>query len=145
MTHIHNQKKFTVKLTNWSESRDELRHIRQHVFIEEQAVPVSLEWDEHDQDAIHILVQDTNGQAVGTARLLNDGHIGRMAVLKDWRDQGVGSAMLQVLLEYCESHQLSPFLDAQTHAIGFYKKSGFKIMGTEFLDAGIPHHHMILE
>lgn len=145
MTYTNDQTNFTIMMTNWSESRDELRRIRQQVFIEEQAVPIALEWDEHDRDAVHILVHDTNAHAIGTARLLNDGHIGRMAVLKDWRDQGIGTAMLQVLLEYCVSHQLPPFLDAQTHAIGFYKRSGFKTMGAEFQDAGIPHHHMILE
>lgn len=145
MTHTNNQTNFTIKMTSWPESENELRRVRQQVFIEEQAVPVALEWDEHDQDAVHILAQDTHNHAIGTARLLNDGHIGRMAVMKDWRDRGIGTAMLQVLLEYCEHHQLSPFLDAQTHAIGFYKKFGFKTIGAEFLDAGIPHRHMIRE
>jgi len=143
MTQAKQKQAFTIIRTNWLASENALRSIREQVFIVEQNVPEALEWDEYDGDAIHILVQDGDNKPIATARLLTDGHIGRMAVLSPWRRQGVGTAMLRVLLEYCREKNMNPYLDAQTHALGFYEKMGFKTMGDEFLDAGIPHRRMI--
>lgn len=84
---------FQVRTADWSKDRDTLSMIRRRVFIQEQHVPEDMEWDEHDSEALHFLVLDTGGKAVGCARLLPNGHFGRMAVLPDWRHQGVG--------EYC--------------------------------------------
>jgi len=144
MTQANQQHEFTIARTNWLESERALRNIRQQVFIDEQRVPEALEWDEYDGDAIHILAQDGDNRPIATARLLADGHIGRMAVLSPWRRRGVGTVMLQRLLEYCREKNLEPYLDAQTHALGFYEKMGFKTEGDEFLDAGIPHRRMII-
>jgi len=135
---------YLISVVTWQQHEIALRTIREQVFIREQAVPEALEWDGMDENAIHILVRHSSGQAIATARLLNDGHIGRMAVLPDYRQQGVGSAMLRALLKVCQQHQLQAYLDAQTHALGFYQKMGFKTQGSEFMDAGIPHYRMIL-
>lgn len=145
MTVIREHRHFSINICSWTESKDELRHIREAVFIEEQGVPVKLEWDEYDPDATHVLVRDSKQHAIATARLLADGHIGRMAVLKSWRHQGIGSAMLHTLIAVCQDKQLTPFLDAQIHALEFYEKNGFVSVGDEFMDAGIPHKRMLLE
>ncbi len=138
------QTAFTVSWVSWQQAEADLRSIREHVFIQEQQVPVALEWDGLDADCQHLLAQDSDGQAIATARLLMDGHIGRMAVLPQWRKRGVGTALLTELLRYCRQHHLDPFLDAQNHALEFYRKMGFIAVGDEFLDAGIPHHKMIM-
>jgi predicted GNAT family N-acyltransferase len=145
MSRVDKKQAFTITRTTWRESEPVLRSIRQQVFIDEQCVPKDLEWDEYDNDAIHILVQDSDDQPIATARLLADGHIGRMAVLTPWRRRGIGRAMLETLLQYCREKNLKPYLDAQTHALGFYEKMGFNMTGDEFLDAGIPHRKMILD
>lgn len=137
-------KHYTVALTTWHDSQEALRQVRETVFIREQHVPVELEWDGEDENCIHALALDANGDPIGTGRLLLDGHIGRMAVLPEWRDLGVGTSILMELLHYCKEHQLHPHLDAQTHATGFYRRLGFQEQGDEFMDAGIPHRHMIL-
>jgi predicted GNAT family N-acyltransferase len=120
--------------------------LRRRVFIEEQNVPEHEEWDAADASATHIAAIFHNGekyQLIGCARLLNDGRIGRMAVLKKWRGRGVGSALLQFTLGLARRMQLeSVSLNAQTHAIGFYQRYGFIIDGEEFIDAGIPHRRM---
>lgn len=144
MTLSDTQQNVSIITCTWSEYKDELRGIRETVFIEEQHVPVDLEWDTHDQDALHLLVRDSNQQAIATARMLSDGHIGRMAVLKPWRKQGIGTAMLRTLIRICQDKQLIAHLDAQVHAIGFYTKLGFVTSGDVFIDAGIPHKRMYL-
>ena len=104
---------------------------------------MALEWDGEDARAFHLLAVSDGGDPIATARLLATGQIGRMAVLPAWRGRGVGRAMLIRLLEHIERNHLpSPFLHAQTSALGFYAKLGFVAEGERFMDAGIPHVHM---
>ena len=133
---------FTVQQTEFYTTPG-IKSVREQVFIQEQHVPEELEWDEHDTKAVHVVAYDTDDQVIGTARLLADGHIGRMAVLEPSRKNGVGSAMLKKLLLLAQQQNLSKvFLHAQTSAIGFYEHHGFRTLGEEFLDAGIPHRYM---
>jgi len=137
---------FTVHLANWQTDGPALHAIRETVFIHEQQVPVELEWDEFDASCLHALALDSAGNPVGTARLLPDGHIGRMAVLREWRGHGVGSALLLWLLaEAKERHLQQVVVNAQTYAVGFYTKFDFQTAGEEFIDAGIPHVRMVLQ
>jgi predicted GNAT family N-acyltransferase len=133
----------TLHPTTWAKNKTELALVRRLVFIEEQHVPKELEWDEHDETCHHILVTDNHNNPVATGRIKPDGHIGRMAVLKSWRNQGVGSAVLNALLEYAIKNKMqSVYLHAQTTAIPFYEKHGFMVCSDEFMDAGIPHKTM---
>lgn len=127
----------------WPGDEASIRAIREQVFVREQQVPAELEWDGKDADCVHLLAYDMDGKAVGTARMQADGHIGRMAVLADWRGQGIGGALLQMLIERAAAHQLAEvFLHAQTQAAGFYHQHGFIAVGDEFEEAGIPHVRM---
>lgn len=135
---------YTIRIANWQDDSHYLRIVRETVFIKEQKVPVELEWDEYDSSCLHILAIDKRGWPIGTARLISDGHIGRMAVLKEWRGKGVGGAMLRRLLDEAEKQHLQRVvLHAQTVAVGFYRKFEFQVTGEEFLDAGIPHVKMV--
>lgn len=120
--------------------------LRRRVFVEEQNVPEQEEWDAADASATHVAAIFHTGekyQLVGCARLLADGQIGRMAVLKKWRGRGVGAALLQFTIGLARRMQLEKVsLHAQTHAIGFYQRYGFTVDGEEFIDAGIPHRKM---
>jgi len=119
--------------------------VREQVFIVEQHVPDRLEWDGYDTHAVHLLARDKAGNPIGTARMLGNGHVGRMAVLPPWRGQGVGTALLKTIVATAKSVGMPQVrLDAQTHAIGFYEQHGFVAEGDEFMDAGIPHRHMTL-
>lgn len=136
---------FTVELVDWHARRSELQAIRRVVFVDEQGVPEELEWDEMDARCHHVLAFSPNGIAIGTGRLLPDGHIGRMAVLKPWRGRGVGSAILGALMKRARKEGFEAVrLHAQTHAVGFYAKHGFAVVGDEFMEAGIPHRVMTL-
>lgn len=132
-----------MRTASWQQDLALLQDLRRTVFIMEQQVPESLEWDEFDAVSRHALALDANGHAIGTGRLLPDGHIGRMAVLHEWRGQGVGGAILEFLVDCARRRgDTDLHLNAQTHAIGFYERHGFVTHGDEFPDAGIPHRRM---
>lgn len=141
---------WTIRVADWLDEADQraIRAIREQVFIIEQNVPAELEWDGLDEECLHLLAIHPKHGALATSRLYYDSHtdqahIGRMSVLQDWRQQGIGKAMLDSLIEHADMQQLGCLeLNAQTHATHFYQKSGFGIYGDEFLDANIPHYHM---
>jgi predicted GNAT family N-acyltransferase len=136
---------FRIQTASWVKDKKDLIRIRTQVFINEQMVPPDLEWDGYDQDSWHVLATSADGEAIGTARMLYDGHIGRMAVLPEFRNKGVGSALLKALLNIAKQQGVNEvFLHAQTRAVAFYQKHGFTITSDEFMDAGIPHVTMRL-
>ena len=136
---------FTLEVTDWATSRNELFDIRREVYIVEQAVPPELEVDEHDPECVHVLARDEGGRPIGTGRLLDDGHVGRVAVVASWRRRGVGAAVVRRLLELARERGMPETVaDAQVQAIGFYERLGFRAEGDEFMDAGIPHRRMRL-
>lgn len=133
-----------IELARWSAAQAEARRIRFAVFVEEQGVPADIELDEWDAQSLHALAFHEN-LAVGTGRLLPDGHIGRMAVLKPWRGRGVGAALLRRLIQAArERGDAEVALSAQVHALGFYRAHGFTAQGEVYEEAGIPHQAMRL-
>lgn len=131
-----------LREVGWADGGDKLAAIRRRVFIEEQHVPEALEWDDLDGGALHLLAF-VDGNPVGCARLLPGGRIGRMAVLPEWRRQGVGGALLQALIASARRQGLQQVtLSAQVHAIPFYQHHGFSICSDSYPDAGIPHRDM---
>lgn len=132
-----------IRLADWKKDQAALRRIREAVFIAEQAVPAELEWDADDASAVHFLALEGE-YPMGTARLLPDGHIGRVAVLKDWRGLKVGDKLMHAVIEEAEKRGLKQqMLSAQVHASSFYERFGFSVVSDEFLDAGIPHVDMV--
>lgn len=136
----------TIRVTDWARDEARLSCIRRAVFIDEQGVPEDLEWDADDAGAMHLLALDGAGQAIGCARLLPDGHIGRMAVLPPWRGRGVGRALLAAAVEAARMNGHTVLrLSAQTHAADFYARAGFVAIGAEYEEAGIPHVAMRMD
>lgn len=138
-------KTITIEQVSWESHAARIRPIRQAVFINEQHVPVELEWDGLDEHCIQLLAYD-NDQPVGTTRMTGAGKIGRMAVLKSWRRHGVGSALLQQMISIARQANLPEVvLDAQVYAMPFYASFQFQPYGDEFMDAGIAHRKMRLQ
>ena len=128
---------------SWSAYQRELYDIRYRVFVVEQQIPEELEQDEQDPVSQHILARTAGGLAVGTGRLLPDGHIGRVAVLADWRRYGIGRQLMEHLIELArqQGHK-TVHLNAQISAQAFYTRLGFHSEGEPFQEAGIPHQSM---
>ena len=137
-----------VEIVKWIDEHESLKMIRQKVFIEEQKVTSQLEWDGMDEEAIHFLAFK-NEKAIGCARAFvieNYMQLGRMAVLKKYRGEGVGTALIEKAITTAKLNQLSAiYISAQCQAINFYKKFGFEITSDIYLDAEIQHRDMKLE
>ena len=132
-----------LSLGDWASQQGGAKPVRHEVFVVEQKVPLDMEWDEMDDVSLHAVVYGNDGQPIATGRLLPDGHIGRMAVVKGMRGDGIGGLVLQALMEQARErgdHEVA--LSAQTHAEAFYERYGFSRRGEEFMEAGIPHIEM---
>jgi len=131
---------FAITETDWAHDATRLAAIRRTVFIDEQGVPEDMEWDEFDEASVHFLATADDGAPIGCARLLPDAHLGRMAVLPDWRGCGVGRALLEAAQDTARrrGHTMLQ-LSAQTHAAEFYARAGFVAVGDAYQEAGIPH------
>jgi len=136
---------FTVHLISWHDGEPLLRAIREKVFMQEQNVSAELEWDGLDEVCHHALALSANGEAIGCGRITPDGHIGRVAVLPEWRRKRIGSAILELLVDYARSqHFVQIELNAQVQALPLYKRFGFEEEGEVFMEANIPHRKMTL-
>lgn len=134
---------FTIRACNWIGCASALRKVRHEVFVVEQHVPEVLEWDDADAHAIHALAEDPNGLAIGCARLLPDGHIGRVAVTREWRGRHVGEGLLLRLIDEAQRRgDARAIVNAQVAAMPFYERYGFVVTGDEFEEAGIAHRVM---
>jgi len=134
---------FKVRIADWDQDREALQAVRHVVFVVEQGVPEELEWDAADPESRHV-VAESGGLAIGTGRLLADGHIGRLAVLEPWRGRGVGKALFELLVQMAEmqGHRRIA-LNAQVRAQAFYLRFGFVAQGEPFMEAGIEHIAMV--
>ncbi|MBM7699936.1 GNAT family N-acetyltransferase [Kurthia huakuii] len=124
--------------------------IRTQVFVNEQNVPIDEEIDAFDVvggECTHLLIENDTGEAVGTGRVrLIDkyGKIQRVAVLKNFRQYGIGRVIILELEKLAAAQGATAAkLDAQVHAIGFYEKLGYDVQSEVFLDAGIEHVLMV--
>ena len=137
-----------IEIVKWIDGLSQLKNIREKVFIQEQKVTHQLEWDGMDEKAIHFLVFNDKA-AIGCARAIvikDHMQLGRMAVLKEYRGQGIGGALIEKAMTIAKLNQLSAiYISAQCHAIDFYKKFGFEVTSDIYLDAEIPHRDMTLD
>lgn len=120
--------------------------LRRAVFVEEQQIDEAEEWDDLDGEAIHFLAFH-DGRPVGTARMLIRGDtakIGRVCVLAAQRGTGLGADLIRAAMDHARGLPgiTRARLSAQTHALGFYERLGFRAFGTEYKDAGIAHRDM---
>lgn len=136
---------FHVEVRDWvnASEREALLAVRDAVFVLEQRVPVELDRDEDDPLSVHVLARALDGTPIGSGRLAPDGRIGRMAVVGGWRGRGVGTMLLQTLLELARTRKFeSVTVHAQQDAAPFYLRHGFEQEGEPFEEAGIAHVHM---
>ena len=139
---------FKIISGTWADLAKDAEIIRRAVFIQEQNIAEQDEWDAQDTISHHFVVyviEQGASHAIATARLLANNSIGRVAVLKSYRGQGVGrKLMLSIIAQAKQEQRNFLTLSAQVHAIAFYQSLGFSVQGEEYLDCGIPHLDMSL-
>jgi len=138
--------KLSYKLVAGDRELEGAFEIRRQVFVEEQGISEDLVFDEHDGEALHMVVKDGQ-RVIGTARVLfladNQAKLERMAVLRPFRHKGIGKGIVSFLNEELRNRQLEQVvLHAQYGVVAFYKSCGFEELGLPFWEAGIKHMKM---
>ena len=129
---------------DWAIDSAAIRAVRNEVFSVEQGISAALDFDGRDHECVHVLARLEDGTPVGTARMLPDGHVGRIAVTKPWRGRGVGSSLVEHLCEAAGERGLGRvYLHSQVQAAGFYAGLRFEARGDAFVEAGIEHVLMV--
>ena len=136
-----------IRLGAWAQLGEAASRVRTEVFVQEQQIPLEMEWDEDDATALHAVAYNRLGMPVATGRLLQHGpdvaRIGRMAVSRVLRGSGLGRDILQALMQAARQRgDRTVVLHAQRSAEGFYRQLGFEGQGEPFEEAGIPHLEM---
>ncbi|WP_029524899.1 YbgC/FadM family acyl-CoA thioesterase [Polaromonas glacialis] len=136
-----------VKLGDWAELGLAAAGIRGLVFVQEQGIALESECDEADRSALHAVAFNALGQGIATGRLVSQGNalgkIGRLAVHRALRGEGIGQAVLKALVGAARQrgdHEV--MLHAQRSAEGFYLREGFMVRGEPFMEAGIAQREM---
>ncbi|MGA9467325.1 MAG: GNAT family N-acetyltransferase [Exiguobacterium marinum] len=122
------------------------RQVREVVFIQEQGIDASLEYDDLDDVCTHV-VGLLDSEPVTTARLRpidsNIGKVERVATIQSARGHGYGKDVMNEVERVAKHRGLGELrLGAQLTALPFYEKLGYEAFGDEFLDADIPHRMM---
>jgi predicted GNAT family N-acyltransferase len=139
----------TLSLGSWAELKADAAPLRNQVFVQEQGVPVDMEWDEFDPLSLHAVLRNRLGRTIATGRLLpavaGVAKIGRMAVWRQMRGQGFGELVLLGLVQAAkERGDQAIVLHAQCSAERFYARQGFRSQGRVFQEAGIDHVEMVM-
>ena len=133
-----------VRLARWEQDSAAIRAVRNAVFSVEQGIAETLDFDGRDHECVHVLAWIGDGESIGTARMLPDGHVGRIAVHKEWRGQGVGTRHTEYLTEVARDRGFADIhLHSQVQAAEFYSRLGFEARGDTFMEAGIEHVLMV--
>ncbi len=135
---------YLVRFASSAQDLDAGYALRRDVFETEQNIPRPLDRDPYDYAADHVVVFDEQGRCVGTGRIVRidarTAQVGRMAVAKDVRKNGVGALVLDALERMAAMRGLTDLLVAsQLPAEAFYGKRGFARQGEVFADQGVPH------
>ena len=132
-----------VELMPWEKAQPHAAPLRFAIFVGEQNVPPGIELDALDEKSLHAVAYDAEGKPIGTGRLLPEGKIGRMAVVKEWRRRGVGADLLEALIGEARRRGFAEVtLSAQLQAAEFYRAHGFVAEGKVYEEAGILHQAM---
>lgn len=136
-----------IRVGSWTELGDQASALRHEVFVEELGIGLGLDRDAQDDGAVHALVRNRMGQALATARLVQEGpewaRIARVAVSRTMRSTGFGRVVMQALMQLAaERGDTRVVLQSQCSAQGFYAHLGFMPIGEPYDEAGIPHIDM---
>ncbi|NIE97362.1 GNAT family N-acetyltransferase [Acinetobacter sp. Tr-809] len=135
---------YQIKQGNWDQLQHDAKLIRILVFIQEQGIAEADEWDEQDAISQHFVIYDQD-QPIATARLLQNNSVGRVAVLKAYRGQGLGQMIMLDIIAFAKQQgRAFLHLSSQVHAMSFYQQLGFVVQGDEYDECGIPHIEMIM-
>ena len=134
-----------VKLVESEADLEAAIGVRFRVFVHEQSIPAAEEVDADDSIATHAIAL-ANGETIGAGRFVIRNHaaiIGRLAVDRPHRRQGIGAQLLKFLETEAQAQGATEYvLHAQEYVKQFYAARGYVERGAPFLEVGIPHIEM---
>ncbi|MEO2265988.1 GNAT family N-acetyltransferase [Pseudoalteromonas pernae] len=134
---------YRIHQVDWGSQDNPIRQIRERVFVFELNIPKSVEFDGRDTSALHFVAYTEQGEAVATARLCEDGLLGRIAVLPDHRNRGIYNEMLSYILTNAANFGLrSICINCILDEVERFKQKGFSPCGCVFMEAGIPRQRL---
>lgn len=136
-----------IRSGDWTTLGADAARVRTAVFVQEQGIPMDMEWDEADATAFHAVAYNRLGQPLATGRLLTHApgvaKVGRMAVARVLRGSRIGGQVLGALEAAAFARGDAEIrLHAQRSAEGFYLRRGYAVAGEPFDEVGIPHVEM---
>lgn len=146
---------FEISQGDWADLQTDAATVRRTVFVKEQGIDESEEWDDDDARSHHVVLRSKAGLVIGTGRLIPPagevapntdqiGKIGRMAVIKSCRSNGLGQRLLTALLDEAKRRQMTHIrISAQVAAKALYERAGFVAEGDVYDEVGIPHQAML--
>jgi len=138
------KKSLVVSEVCFNHYKPQITQIRNTIFVQEQNVPKDLEWDELDNTATHFIIESDQNNLIAYARLLPSGKLGRVAVIKQYRRQGIGNLLMTAIIEKAAKLGIETLrISAQVAVINFYTQLGFHLTSDIYLEAGIEHRTML--
>ncbi|RZK44171.1 MAG: GNAT family N-acetyltransferase [Pedobacter sp.] len=128
-------------------SREDLEKvfsIRKIVFVDEQGCPADVEWANEEESVHFLAISDHSPCGACRWRKTEKGYkLERFAVLKEFRGQGIGRALIATALDDLPSDADYIYLNAQLDAVSLYAKFGFTAEGDQFEEGGMQHFRMV--
>lgn len=135
---------FHVKHVNWAQAQHELSEIREKVFVCEQRIPKSVEFDNDDGVAEHVLLTEDSGRPVATGRVNSTGQISRIAVIMSHRKSNAAEVVLRKLMDIAKGMGVKEVsLNCELDSVKDYIQEGFRTSGAVYMEAGIPRQRLI--
>ncbi len=140
--------RFRIIKAKTEEERQKAFAIREEVFVIEQEVSATEEFDEFENESHHFVAVDEAEQPVGSARWRKTDKgikLERFTAKKKCRGKGIGSSLVEAVLKDIATNAEKGtflYLHAQLPAVSLYLKFGFQKRGDQFDECGIMHYLM---
>ncbi|OUS25496.1 hypothetical protein A9Q98_12205 [Thalassotalea sp. 42_200_T64] len=135
---------YQVNVVDWKQAKQQLKSVREKVFVCERRIPYDVEFDSHDRQAHHVLVidEDTH-EPIATGRITNQGEISRICVVISKRKSPVGKEVIDTLVNIARlNHLKAVYINSSLDAVGYFAKHNFNPVGAVFMEAGMPRQRM---
>ncbi|MDQ7049728.1 MAG: GNAT family N-acetyltransferase [Enterobacterales bacterium] len=140
------KQQLSFKQTLWQESLDDILNVRHKVFMLEQHFDDQVLCDLKDGDSTHIIATNEFDQVIACGRITDKGSIGRIAVLLPYRGLGIGSQILNRLVDIAKQQELTKVsINADLENQQFYQNHQFCSAGPVFMRQGVPHQKLALK
>ena len=135
---------YQINVVNWQQAKQQLKSVREKVFVYERRIPYEVEFDRDDRKAFHVLITDgINDEPIATGRITNLGEMSRICVVISKRKSPAGKQVIDTLLDIARKNSLKEvFINSSLDAVDYFLRHNFHTVGSVFMEAGMPRQRM---